>query len=280
MNCAGPRSLDACRWVGWGGRGGVGGHPIRGLGMLLEGKVAVIYGAGGKVGGGVARAFAREGARVFLAGRTLGAARARRGRATRRGRRRDRRGRRARRRRGRPPRRRRGGRRRIDRRLVQLDLARLRAGHAARRDVARGLRGPGCERRPVHLPHRPRHRAAHAFPALRGDPVLRRGGRSAPRRPPREPPGGAPRGHAPAARVRARRVRRARRDPADERDPRDDRRRRRRRDTIAASIERSTLLGRPATLEDVGNVAAFVASDRARTITGASINISAGTFLD
>lgn len=39
--------------------------------MLLENKVAVIYGAGGAVGGAVARAFAREGAQVFLAGRTL-----------------------------------------------------------------------------------------------------------------------------------------------------------------------------------------------------------------
>jgi NAD(P)-dependent dehydrogenase (short-subunit alcohol dehydrogenase family) len=38
--------------------------------MLLENKVAVIYGAGGPIGGAVARAFAREGARVFLAGRT------------------------------------------------------------------------------------------------------------------------------------------------------------------------------------------------------------------
>jgi len=38
--------------------------------MLLEHKVAVIYGAGGPIGGAVARAFAREGARVFLAGRT------------------------------------------------------------------------------------------------------------------------------------------------------------------------------------------------------------------
>ena len=38
--------------------------------MLLEYKVAVIYGAGGPIGGAVARAFAREGARVFLAGRT------------------------------------------------------------------------------------------------------------------------------------------------------------------------------------------------------------------
>src|SRR5260370_15263874 len=39
--------------------------------MLLENKKAVIYGAGGAVGGAVARAFAREGAHVFLTGRTL-----------------------------------------------------------------------------------------------------------------------------------------------------------------------------------------------------------------
>jgi NAD(P)-dependent dehydrogenase (short-subunit alcohol dehydrogenase family) len=36
----------------------------------LEGKNAIIYGAGGGIGRGVARTFAREGARVFLAGRT------------------------------------------------------------------------------------------------------------------------------------------------------------------------------------------------------------------
>jgi 3-oxoacyl-[acyl-carrier protein] reductase len=39
--------------------------------MLLENKNAVIYGGGGLMGGAAARAFAREGARVFLAGRTL-----------------------------------------------------------------------------------------------------------------------------------------------------------------------------------------------------------------
>jgi 3-oxoacyl-[acyl-carrier protein] reductase len=39
--------------------------------MLLEGKNAVIYGGGGAIGGAVARAFAREGASVHLAGRTL-----------------------------------------------------------------------------------------------------------------------------------------------------------------------------------------------------------------
>jgi NAD(P)-dependent dehydrogenase (short-subunit alcohol dehydrogenase family) len=37
---------------------------------LLEGKNAIIYGGGGGIGGGVARTFAREGARVFLVGRT------------------------------------------------------------------------------------------------------------------------------------------------------------------------------------------------------------------
>ena len=39
--------------------------------MLLEGKNAIVYGGSGSVGSAVARAFAREGARVFLAGRTL-----------------------------------------------------------------------------------------------------------------------------------------------------------------------------------------------------------------
>jgi NAD(P)-dependent dehydrogenase (short-subunit alcohol dehydrogenase family) len=37
---------------------------------LLEGKTAIIYGGGGGLGGGVARTFASEGAKVFLAGRS------------------------------------------------------------------------------------------------------------------------------------------------------------------------------------------------------------------
>jgi 3-oxoacyl-[acyl-carrier protein] reductase len=41
------------------------------ISMLLENKNAVIYGAGGSIGSAVASAFTREGARVFLAGRTL-----------------------------------------------------------------------------------------------------------------------------------------------------------------------------------------------------------------
>jgi len=39
--------------------------------MMLKDKVAVVYGAGGGIGGAVARAFASEGAQVFLTGRNL-----------------------------------------------------------------------------------------------------------------------------------------------------------------------------------------------------------------
>jgi NAD(P)-dependent dehydrogenase (short-subunit alcohol dehydrogenase family) len=39
--------------------------------QLLEGKTAVIYAAGGAIGGAVARSFAREGARLFLTGRDV-----------------------------------------------------------------------------------------------------------------------------------------------------------------------------------------------------------------
>jgi NAD(P)-dependent dehydrogenase (short-subunit alcohol dehydrogenase family) len=39
--------------------------------MRLDNTNAIIYGAGGAIGGAVARAFAREGAKVFLAGRTV-----------------------------------------------------------------------------------------------------------------------------------------------------------------------------------------------------------------
>ena len=39
--------------------------------MILQGKNAVIFGAGGSLGGSVAQTFARSGAKVFLSGRTL-----------------------------------------------------------------------------------------------------------------------------------------------------------------------------------------------------------------
>jgi len=38
--------------------------------VLLENKTAIVYGAGGAIGSAVARAYAREGAHVHLAGRT------------------------------------------------------------------------------------------------------------------------------------------------------------------------------------------------------------------
>jgi NAD(P)-dependent dehydrogenase (short-subunit alcohol dehydrogenase family) len=44
--------------------------------MMLKDKIALIYGAGGDIGGAVARAFAREGAKLFLSGRNLGTVKA------------------------------------------------------------------------------------------------------------------------------------------------------------------------------------------------------------
>jgi NADP-dependent 3-hydroxy acid dehydrogenase YdfG len=38
--------------------------------MLLSDKTAIVYGAGGAIGSAVSRAFGREGAHVFLTGRT------------------------------------------------------------------------------------------------------------------------------------------------------------------------------------------------------------------
>src|SRR5690606_3075342 len=49
---------------------------------------------------------------------------------------------------------------------------------------------------------------------------------------------------------------------------------------IVESLTDATALGRCATLTDVGEVAAFAASDAARSITGAAINISCGAMLD
>src|SRR5262245_7070057 len=53
--------------------GGRGVYIVEGHGKepdtMLKDKVAVIYGAGGAIGGAVARAFAREGAKLFLTGR-------------------------------------------------------------------------------------------------------------------------------------------------------------------------------------------------------------------
>ncbi|MFD9130466.1 SDR family NAD(P)-dependent oxidoreductase [Kitasatospora sp. NPDC059571] len=52
------------------------------------------------------------------------------------------------------------------------------------------------------------------------------------------------------------------------------------REAITAMIVRKTMLGRAATLDDVGNVAAFLASDRAASITAASVNMTCGAVAD
>lgn len=51
-------------------------------------------------------------------------------------------------------------------------------------------------------------------------------------------------------------------------------------EVIEKNIVEPTMLGRAATLEDVGNVAAFVASDHARTMTAATVNVSCGALID
>jgi len=49
---------------------------------------------------------------------------------------------------------------------------------------------------------------------------------------------------------------------------------------IRASLDEATLLGRTVTLEEVGDMAAFAASDRARMMTAATLNVSAGALMD
>ncbi len=52
------------------------------------------------------------------------------------------------------------------------------------------------------------------------------------------------------------------------------------REELTRMLEDMTMLGRCATLEDVGKVAAFVATDRARTMTAATVNPSSGALVD
>jgi NAD(P)-dependent dehydrogenase (short-subunit alcohol dehydrogenase family) len=52
------------------------------------------------------------------------------------------------------------------------------------------------------------------------------------------------------------------------------------RDELVKSLDDATLTGKAATLADVAGVAAFVASDQARTMTAATVNVSAGALLD
>jgi NAD(P)-dependent dehydrogenase (short-subunit alcohol dehydrogenase family) len=52
------------------------------------------------------------------------------------------------------------------------------------------------------------------------------------------------------------------------------------RQAIVAGIKGRTMLGRGATLADVGHVAAFAASDHARSMTATALNITCGSVVD
>jgi 3-oxoacyl-[acyl-carrier protein] reductase len=52
------------------------------------------------------------------------------------------------------------------------------------------------------------------------------------------------------------------------------------REEIVREIATAAHLNRTATLEDVGNVAAWIASDKAGAITDATVNLSSGAIVD
>ena len=52
------------------------------------------------------------------------------------------------------------------------------------------------------------------------------------------------------------------------------------RDEIITATEEAALLNRTESLADVGNIAAFVASDQARTMTATEVNISCGAIME
>jgi enoyl-[acyl-carrier-protein] reductase (NADH) len=52
------------------------------------------------------------------------------------------------------------------------------------------------------------------------------------------------------------------------------------REELTKSLDDMTMLGRTATRADVGEGAVFIASDRARTMTAATVNVSAGALVD
>jgi NAD(P)-dependent dehydrogenase (short-subunit alcohol dehydrogenase family) len=251
--------------------------------VLLEGKNAVIYGGGGAIGGAVARAFAREGARVFLAGRTAAPLEAVAAdiRAA-------------------------GG--AVE--TAQLDAldeaavdahADAVAAEAGSLDISFNLITHGDVQgtpmaemalddylRPVVTAVRTtfltwRAAARHMVPRRSGV-ILAFGGEG-------DPPRGYHLGglqtafHAVEAMRRqfatelgdhGVRVVTLRTGGVPESIPAD----LPGRDRIAEGIAQATLLGRAAALDDVGHAAAFVASDRARTMTAATVNVSAGALLD
>ncbi|MFP2903626.1 SDR family NAD(P)-dependent oxidoreductase [Pyxidicoccus sp. 3LFB2] len=249
--------------------------------MLLENKVAVIYGAGGSIGGAVARAFAREGARVFLAGRTQAKldAVAEGIRAH-------------------------GGVAEtavvdaLDARAVDayVDAVVAKAGHL---DISFNVIGVGDVQKPlteisvedflqpIVTATRTQFlttRAASRHMLRRGAGVILAFGGSGPQTFPGlggfkvalDAMEGLRRQWACELGPHGIRVVTLKTGGVPESIPRGFAGR----DEIVAELERATLLKRAATLADVGNVAAFVASDQARTLTGTEVNISCGAMMD
>jgi 3-oxoacyl-[acyl-carrier protein] reductase len=251
--------------------------------MLLEDKNAVIYGAGGAIGGAVGRAFAREGARVFLAGRTLTRLEevAEEIRST-------------------------GGIAEtaqvdaLDEKVVD-EHADAVAASAGGIDISFNLISHGEVHgtpmadmdledyaRPVVTAVRTTFltwRAAARHMIRQGSGVLLAFGGSGP--PPRDYYIGG-------TQVAFEAIESMRRQLASELGshgirvvtlrtggvPESIPEGVNRRQAIVEGIEKETMLGRAATLEDVGNAAALAASDRARTMTAATVNISCGALVD
>jgi NAD(P)-dependent dehydrogenase (short-subunit alcohol dehydrogenase family) len=245
--------------------------------MLLDGKNAVIYGGGGAIGGAVARAFAREGARVHLAGRTL--EKLERVAADIRGA---------------------GGAVEVaqvdalDERVVDehadavgaIDISFNLIGHdvvqgtpMVEMDVEDYVRPVATAVRTLFLTSR-----AAARHMTRGGVILVFGGIA-------DPPRGA---HLGSLQTTFHAMEHMRRQLAMELGDRGVRvvtlvtggiaeslpEGFPGREEIVSGIAEATMLGRGATFEDVGDVAAFVASDRARSMTAATANISCGAICD
>ena len=249
--------------------------------MLLEGKVAVIYGGGGAIGGAVARVFAREGARVYLAGRTTskldrvtGDIRSKGGVA--------------------------------DAAVVDATDEKAvtdfvngvvkQAGHI---DISFNLISYGEVQKPLVAlsvddflrpittamrTHFLTTRAVAPHMMTRGSGVILAFGGSGPQTQPGmggfkialDALEGLRRQWAIELGPHGIRVVTLKTGGVPESMPDDTPGR----DEIIASIENATLLKRAASLDDVGKVAAFIASDQARTITAADINISSGGIMD
>ena len=249
--------------------------------MLLEGKVAVIYGGGGAIGGAVARVFAREGARVYLAGRTTskldrvtGDIRSKGGVA--------------------------------DAAVVDAtdekavtDFVNGVVREAGHIDISFNLISYGEVQKPLVAlsvddflrpittamrTHFLTTRAVAPHMMTRGSGVILAFGGSGPQTQPGmggfkialDALEGLRRQWAIELGPHGIRVVTLKTGGVPESMPDDTPGR----DEIIASIENATLLKRAASLDDVGRVAAFVASDQARTITAADINISSGGIMD